>query len=414
MLFSVEYLNKKKSISKSAILITGLIFLYALLSDPFIFFIFVPSPIRMLVLLIPMVLVLYALTIKSELKYKAMVFIFLSIVLMYSLKNLDLSGTIIKYSVQFLFLISLFIYTKKTEINRKMLQAWFWFWIYVSLCVIFSFFIFKSNLMTFPPKFLSETSGNTDYYYSHIPLIGNFVNYSFLGFQVPKSSWYVFEPGMIAYFFGFNVLLSSYLSYYKVSSSNILIFKYVNMLGGFFTFSSTFILFLVGYVVYLSFRWLKSNTLKMIIIFLGVLLIYYAIYYVINGGLLEFTSFGNRSNRTLFGLKMISQSNIFDLLFGAGLGSPIEQYGAGLSSGLLSIFVEQGLVFLIFTLVIIFLMLRGKLDLFMFIIFYLLAFNPIYYPMTAIGLYLAYNTRNHILSDNYGGRSSDNYLGRLI
>ncbi len=393
MFSSMNALNSSKSKYYSATILVFSAYLYALLSDPFIFLFFLPFGLRILVLVVPLFFVFYSYVIKGRWDYKVLIFAYFGIVLAYCFKNLDVSGTIVKNTAQFAFLLSLFLYSRQHLMNRKFLVTWLWLWSYIGACIPISFLIFHLDIFSFNPTPLSENPGDADYYYSHIPLIGNFVNYSFLGIKVPKSSWYAFEPGMIAYFFGFNVLLSTYLDEPGNARNGVGFFKYSNLLGGLFTFSSTFILFLLFYLSYMFFVKSKSVLVKGFLLLSGVGIVVSFVAFVISSGFLEASSFGDRSVRIGNGVEMLSRSDIYSLLFGNGLGSSVEIYGSGLSSGLLSLIVEQGLIVFFFTMVVVFSLLRGKFDLFAYFSFYLVTFNPVYYPMTAIGLIIAFNCK---------------------
>lgn len=397
MLLNSEYKNKRKSIFHSSCLIVFCIFIYALLSDPFIFSVFIALPLRALLLVIPILIIILSFYISYGYRFKIIFFVYLSVVLMYCLKNIDLSPNVVKISMQFAFLISLFSFAKQYTINELLIKVWFWLWSYIAICIVISFIIYQSGFFEFTPKYLLDNSSDADYYYNHIPFIGNFVNYNLLGFSVPKSSWYAFEPGMISFFFGFNALLSNYLKEAGLSKGKVSFFRYISLLGGFFTFSSTFILFLMAYFIYSMFKFVRLAIFKFLILITfasSISILFFTLF--VGDGYLEATSFGDRNVRVQYAYRMLQSSNLFEVLFGNGLGSPVDLYGIGLASGFLSILVEQGLVFLITILVVVYFMLRGKCGLFCYFLFYLLTFNPVFYPMTAIGLYIAHVCNNRV------------------
>jgi len=365
-----------------------IIYFYALCSEPFIFLIYLPFPLRIFLLFIPLLFIGNALRLRRPVNPKIYLIIWLLLSIPYALNQLGVQPVIIKTFITFSFLISLLSLKRYIKFNGKLVVWWFWLWVYISLSVIGLYVAYVTKIVSFSLFDFSTISENSPYIVQHHPLLGNYFKYSLLGFHVPKISWYSFEPGILSYFFGFNVLLAAHLQKVSLSSKKIFIFKYLNMTAGFLTFSSAYMLFLLYFIPTSFFPSFKKSYLFHIVIIsiFGLILIN-----TITMDVLATTSAGDRLLRLENAINALGKSDFFDFLFGSGTNISTIVSDRGFSSGLLSIFIERGAFIFAFISIILYKYTHGKREILFYIFFYLITIEQVWTPMFAIGLAVAYN-----------------------
>ena len=190
-------------------------------------------------------------------------------------------------------------------------------------------------------------------------------------------------------------------------------FKYTNIFAGTLTFSSTFILF---FLLYLIVKLLRSKRfVKVAIItipFILVVCVGYIYIQLMDPNWGKFTSVSDRLVRLEIAYNIISQSNALNLLFGSGIGASTEMYGKGISSGILSVLVERGIAIFIFLGYVLVKFTWHNKVLLLFIIFYHLAFELFWHPAFLVAVALSFVVaKKHDLSDKI---AESGLLGKAI
>lgn len=377
--------------------------LYATLSPPFVFSAFTPNYIRALLEInIFFVLSLYLMSVKkTSLPYNA-IGIWLMLFVMTFVVS---SGEIAAHIASAINIVIFLLLIKLGDVSVSFVYwiRWYWvrIWSLASVSIIVAFVSYQMNIMVFTPFDLSEVVGAASYTYYNNIILGNFLSYRFFDLSVPKLTWYIYEPGMLSFILGLNLLISDGLF---ADPKNIKIFKFINLIAGVFTFSTTFYLFFISYAfIKMSMsRSLRMSRILMIPIF-SVLILWFVIYFFMETDLAKFTSLDDRVMRLEIAESFLRNNSLISFLFGNGIGASIRASDNGISSGFLSVLVERGVLVLIYLFFYIYKYAKINTPLIVFIIFYHITFEMIWYPIFYIAIMLNHVARN---TENMSNKSN--------
>jgi len=367
-----------------------LVCIYVIFSPPFIFSAYIPLPVRMILEVVPFLLLLIA--IRSERNnlfvYKYM-FVWSMLVLMMFLNSDSAFNSVVYSFVKLLFLVSILSVCYNSNTMFYVIRnVWFVFWFFVPSFVVVTFFVYQFDIVSFTHLSFDEISETAGYnYYTNI-FFGNIIKSNILGIPTSRVCWYVFEPSMLAFFLGLNILLAD--SVYS-HSKYVTKFKILNFCAGCLTFSLTFYVFFMFYVVMklLSYGFLRRVSLLTIPAVLVVAVCYiYLILMDSDAG--RFTSIDDRLLRLEIGWFFINNNTLLTFLFGNGLGVSAVVFDRGISSGILAIFVERGFLVFIFLVFIFYKYTKHNKALLLYILFYHFTFELVWYPALLIAIAISY------------------------
>ncbi len=307
--------------------------------------------------------------------YTKDIVIMLCLVLIFfiSILNEKLNITNLRHTLSFINIIifgwSLKKYLISNEIQKifiiKIYAAFTWF-VIISSLLSQIYFISIDELDIFGFK--------SDIYQYLVTPFGILLKKEFLHLSLYRSFFYFEEPIYMGVFCAGNILLLS--STIKDRNSK---FKIINYIGGFLTFSATFYILIL---IYLIAR--KFNKIKYLFYFI---LFYFILFFDSNFSMLNnLTSLDDRIQRILFSLDVISDANIFEILFGFGFNHNIIFYKA-FNSGINIIIFHYGIVGLILFMTSITLFIDNLFVLIFFIIVSTVInpfFSPLFILMMAI------------------------------
>jgi len=383
-------------------LIAFLIGIYVLFTPPFIFSEYIPFSFRVVLELIPILFFLAVLNRKSyPLVMIASLFVWSMLVLMMFLYTESAIASVFYSYLKILFFILLVVILDSTsEVYDVIKKTWLAFWFFVSLCVILGFCLYQLNIIDFTFMSFEDILGKESYHYYSHAFFGNFIQSYMLGIPVPRMTWYLFEPSMLAFFFGVNVLIADALFANKDHAKK---FKLLNLVAGLLTFSNTFIIFFILYGVVMLFRLKLLRSIfylvAPVVLISAVWVIYTALF---NTELGSSTSLGDRTLRLEMAYYFLEHNTLLSFLYGNGLGVSTEIFGKGLSSGLLSVLVERGFLVFLFLVFLFYMFAKHNKALLFFLFFYSLAFEVIWYPLLLVAIAISYVADKQAQGDESG------------
>ena len=237
--------------------------------------------------------------------------------------------------------------------------------------------------------------GPGERYFLHNPILGNLSPKRWFGVEVGRVAGFMFEPGLIAFFFGFNILVASdWIKNQRVARR----FVWLNYMAGFATISVAFIL-IMGALLFGKrlIGLIRMEFVSVISILLGILLILF----LSSQNITEMTSLDARLSGFYQILTIIENNTLLTFLFGNGVGVSKELFDSGIDSGWMGVFVERGMVMLIFMIFLLVNFTRGNVWLMLYIMFYSLSINMFWSPVALLGIALNYALFFHIRKSHF-------------
>lgn len=364
--------------------------LYATGSPPFVFSMFMPFAVRVVLALGALFCVGAFLVGRNANLPHLPVTLWLLLVSAMGLCSRNEITSLVYSAVNIVFLFLVVEIAKNSHaFNGYLRRFWLWTWSIASVSVIVVFLDFQVHWLPFSEVNLAEFLNNDEAYryYNNI-IFGNYVMYHFFDFTVPKSSWYIFEPGLLSFYLGMNFLLADQ---FCECGRSCRIFKTLNLVAGLLTFSTTFYIFFIVYALYQlgTLRLLGKFRILFVLLFpLEVMALGYN--FVANLDLISFTSAADRSVRLDIAQMIMSKNTVLSFLFGNGIGISSVVADRGLSSGLLNIIIERGFLIFIFLMGLLYKYTKANRALFIFILFNLLAIEMVWWPSLYLALALCY------------------------
>jgi len=370
------------------LILCGSLFLYIFIYPPIVFTLFVEVSTRLTVeILILLILVCYT-QLKSDFEIPKDLLWLVVLVLFYWIFSLDKNRQVLSFFNKFIFFIFLMrVIHEDKEMFLLLRKFWVAIWFILSISAILACISFTLNIVSYSPF---EFSG---YMYQCNPLLGLILPKHIVGtLTLPRYSGWFIEPGFLGFFFGANVFIANNLF---VNANKLRWFKRTNTIAGFLTFSAAFLIFFVSCYLYQIFyqKKLISKTIIRLLFFLFLpLMIYLFIYIFKTPDFIPHTSLGDRIWRFEEAWKVVINMNIKHIIFGFGIIPLQTAIGGGSCSGLIDILLGRGLLLFVFVILLIFRYTRHNPELFLFIIFYSLAFGFLWYPLFLFVVALGYES----------------------
>lgn len=361
---------------------------YALFSAPFVFFTQIPYGMRVgLEIAALSAVTIFVISRNISVRAVEYMLIWLMLVTLTLLYTQTSYETVIRTSICWLyFLIFAAEVDNLRKLNNLIAKSWFWIWMYISITVVIGFALYRLELVKFDYVDFGAIS-TADYTYYNNIYFGNTISVIYWGENVQRMCWYIFEPGMLAFFLGLNVIItkSVYASYeYKK------LFMGLNFVAGCLTFSTTYIMFFLGWILYGSMR--RIITARAMLAMWGIFLVatICVAYFVVANDLLASSSIEDRLLRANIALDIANNNSLPSFLFGNGVGISSVVADRGISSGLANVFIERGFLILAFLSFIIYKYAQSNKMLVIYIAFSSLAIEPVWYPAFLIALYIVF------------------------
>ncbi len=362
--------------------------IYVLLSPPFVFSEYIPFSVRICLEAVPAFLFILVLhSNKSQIFILLFVWVMLVLMMFLATYSQFISVAYSCLKIIFLFLMISLFDNKKTLFNL-IKNFWFGFWLFVASSALISFGVYQMEIVHFEYLDFSTVTGSDSYHYYNNIFFGNIIQSHMFDIPVPRVTWYVFEPSILAFFFGLNVIVSDSFCVKKEYANK---FKILNLFAGVVTFSNTFFIFFIFYGLFLFFNrgFLKYLFILLIPIFF-VIVAWFINMVLVNPDIVGFTSLGDRLERVEIANYYISNNTLLSFLFGNGVGVSAEQFGRGISSGILTIFIERGFLVFSFLLYVFYKYTKCNKHLLIYLFFYSLTFELVWYPLLLLVISVVY------------------------
>lgn len=310
--------------------------LIAILYPPFIFFQFVNEVLRIALFAVILICLFIYQVISSyrirKLSTIGILWILLSVYLIASINTNLGEGlrTSIGYSMILAFAMTLYSITQSQHNDVFFSTA---FNIYVKLFFLIPIFCcinFILNLISPSVNFLTGNFSQFIYNYQASPF-GLSIPRSILGINLTRNFFFFIEPVYLAIFYLLNIFIIG-----KSIKKHSRLFIIINIIGGFLTASY---LFFLGYLI------VKLLTLrplvKTLVIFIAGLLIL-----VVSSGLNDFfmeSSYADRLLRVEIAMEILGNFDVGRLFVGTGYLADTG-FDRGVSSGILTSFIEGGMI----------------------------------------------------------------------
>lgn len=365
--------------STTNIAISLVLFAYTLFYTPFIFEHYVPFNIRITTELVLILTTLLLSFFYNRIQRQVIIFMIL-VLASFSIAMLSDRNNFIEH-ISFFNKIIILLLIAQVLINRFSLlklfsYLWVRFVVAISVLTIFAFIGYILGFVDFSAYQFSEGR-----YYLNNLWLGNISPRNYI-VSVPAISGYLFEPIYLGFFFGLNIVISKQLINDSKKLSRFIV---LNSVAGLLTFSVTYYLFLLFYVLR---RLINDNlkfTIAMIVFMLSLLFVFFYtdMFYV--------TSIYERLATIKILLDFIVNSDFREVLLGSGVEWYKSHINIGVDSAILVMIINRGVMITIVFLALIYTMTKHNSSLVIFILFYSLAipFNNFSLFYIIIGLQFA-------------------------
>lgn len=372
-----------------------MVFLYVIFQQPFIFIAFIPEILRLFLEgLVLYSLVLITMSNRYTKSYILILFALSIFILMYLEKSGSIRQLLSSMNKIIFFVLFVKMLTNVNTLFKYAKFGWITLWTVLSFISIFSFLGYLSGIIDFKYLEFGDIYEGAYYTYFGNNIFGNIIIKDF-GIPLPRIVGYMFEGGQLAFFFGWNIIISKYLIYNPRWSKS---FTAINIISGFLTLSMTFVVFMIFYITLLFIKRIRFKKVVsvffILIIFLSISLFMFKMSSDL--GLEQYSSFEDRMVRYAYSLNMFRNSSILHLMFGHGIRTFSNEFGMGINSGLVDLLLERGMILTFFM---IFLFIKySQYDFLVlsFLLYYFMFFNfcwhPIFYSALSIG-YASYYYR---------------------
>lgn len=381
--------KKRLDVNSSHVILILFICAYCVINQPFMSVLFVSQYIRNFVE-ITTIFLLIILQKKRNIKNKRillLVALIMTTIAFNSYVNINTVASLASRVLFFFLFLSILARYYSTRLILK--KTWIIFWGINSILVILSFVLFETSLIKFDALYLGNVSDwagqNAQYQYYFNPLFGTIsMTRIIFNYEIGRISGYFFEPGLLAFFFGFNIIASKYIFQNKIKKR---IFIIINSIAGCLTLSLTFYIAISISIFNLFIeKYLRSKLLILVLALITIGFISYLTLFKFS--LFEDNSLMVRTNTADLALESIKDHSMVSFFFGEGVGSFSDNYSSGLNSGLMQVLVEWGFLAFIYILYVLYFGMKNKFSLLIYIMVSSLAFNFFWYPIFWAGVAL--------------------------
>ena len=360
-------------------LVPWIIFLYALIYGPFISQSFMPASVRIGIEGFILFL-LFILTVQC--RYKKGI-ILLSIAFMIFgcivISGADTANKVVSaFNKIIFFTLTIGLLCGNRKILNSCIKMWIKLWFFLGVMAIISFAGYTTSVINFSYLDFGEIDPGAKYIYLNNLIFGNLMEKKFFDISFGRVAGYMYEPGLLSFFFGFNILIARSW----VNEKQVRIFMWVNLIAGLVTLSITFYFFMVTFFIAKS--CFVENKFKGIIIAATLfLLCTLFLFYTPDADFLNDTSFDNRLVRMSMAIDIIQNNTWFTALLGNGVGIAV-------TAGLVNIFIERGAIVLIFIFYLVVKCSKHNLWLMLYLFYCSFSFDMFWFPVYLLAIAMAY------------------------
>ena len=360
-----------------------LIFFIVLFYPPFVFYQFINESIRIIFFAIILIILFIYHSLINFQKNNFFKIIFLWLCLFgYFISSVLTNGwqgakTSIGYSIILIFALLLYSILQskiKVKFFKYLFNIYVQFFFIVPIFCICNFLI---NLITPSFNFLTPLFSDSVYSYD-ASFFGLTIPKYIFGINISRNFFFFIEPVYLALFYLINIFIIS-----KFIPKHSQFFKKLNIIGGILTAS---FFFFIGFIII---KFLKMSFLYKCFSILGLILLS-IIFKDSISIFLSNSSFDDRFLRIDLGVEILKNYNIEKLFFGTGYLFDHE-IDKGISTGLLTSFIEGGLIGLFIPLILALLICEGNKVLISIVLMSLLLFEPFKLPFFWFVIVLAGN-----------------------
>jgi len=375
-------------VKRTELAIVLLLFVFVLCCDPFISTSYVPASLR---ISIEGSVLLLALAINLHYNRWGRCYLWLITItflfVCFPILGTDTVLKVVSFYNKMVFLILVIgLLFSSIEVLRTFIIIWVVFWRLICYLSIIAFIGYLTHLIPFSYFEFGDINAGSAYTYMHNSVLGNIVTKKMFGVEIGRVAGYIYEPGIIGFFYGFNVLVSRR---WIADAKSARKFSFLNFAAGLTTLSMSLIFFLLFFLFYK-----KMFSGKKFVIALKVSLLTPVIagivFYALSSELMVFSSSADRIIRLELAMDIIANNNWLTLLFGNGIGVALEQGGMGISSAIINIFVERGAITLLFIGFMFSKFLSHNKWLLFYLFYYSFMFEMFWYPVFLLGIAIAY------------------------
>ncbi len=210
-----------------------------------------------------------------------------------------------------------------------------------------------------------------------------------------RPCWFFAEPSYCGAF----LLWAIYIfRNYEFPTKKWKHFYYLIILLGFVSTASfgSFVVFGITFAILLAKKLLSLHNVTVVLCLILTISLYLTVfqsYEATDSSLIRTHSMAARQERVEMGKELRNQMGGFDLLFGMGVNAAAFKNGIGLSDAYNKMFVENGVLFLLLYLFIIYRMLKQDIIVFSSIVLSLMTVIVQIFPLTLITIIIASNTK---------------------
>jgi len=367
-------------------LVPWVIFFYALSYDPFISSSFILPFVRYGIEFFTIYLVFIV-----TFQYPFTKWIFLLPIALMIFGSIVISGTdtILKVVASLnkiiFFALTIGLLCRKRKILNTCIKIWVNLFCFLCVMAILGSLGYATGVIHFPPLEFGEINPGAQYRYLSNLIFGNLESKLIFDIQFARVAGYMYEPGMLAFFCGFNIMIARLL----VNKKQLKTFIWVNFTAGCLTLSWTFYFFFVSFFI-VRFG-IGVNKLRGIRVIASLFLLTLLIYYFISIDILGYSSYNDRINRLAVAVDIIQDNTWVTTLFGNGIGVSLERGEiGGVSSAPANIFIERGAIMLVFLYYLLVKCSKYNRWLMLYLIYYSLLFEMFWWPLYLIAMAIAY------------------------
>jgi hypothetical protein len=264
---------------------------------------------------------------------------------------------------------------------------------FFSITAILCFLGYVTGFIPFNDFYLGGID-SLSYYYLHNSLLGNLTPRNIFGFDLARTSGYMFEAGLLGITFALNILLARYWFNDLKKRS---IFLWLNFIAGITTFSTTFFFFLALYFLFKATSKFNLDTKSHLFLF-GLTSILFILLITMSGYINETSAF-IRLERIIKLLSFYEASPPLNFFLGNDINLVHDTLEIGIDSGWFSLMIQRGFLLFIFYACTIIFFTKNYRELMFYFLIVNFVFNTLASPYFLLFIAVSYANHKHNLRE---------------
>ncbi|CAM8378312.1 hypothetical protein [Candidatus Methylopumilus planktonicus] len=369
----------------------GIIFLYIVSYNPFFFESFIDEKVRISIEITTLFL-LFLPNLRSRVVDIFFGLLVIGTLYVFLLPRNPIDNLLGSFNKLFFLVLLLSILKNNIILLKYLIKSWIWFSFILCFSSIGAFLFFNFGVINFTPidigNIVSGIQGS--YHFEFHPLLGNIDVKHFSNFDLGRASSFTYEGGLAAFIFGLNFFSpNSWFNSGKYKSFYIA----ANFLAGLATLSFAYLIFFCSYFLLKQLSLLfKYYSHRGVIIYL--LLFTFLFFLLIPS--FKYSSFPIRFDSSINDILLINNEKLINFLFGNGISFHENEYGGGINSGWIKLFLERGFFWFMSIIYLVVKLTKHNIWLLFFVLYYQLVFDLFFTPVSILFLAIAYSSLNYI------------------